>query len=170
MKSLILTDIHYQQNNPVSRKKLKDIMSIKDNINAVILCGDNAELSENESNHFFLFEGLRKRFDCPIGFVLGNHELWGKNIGIHSEELLNKLFLDLADKYNLTYLENENLVVENMTFIGTYGHYDYSFLKKGKVVTIEDLLRGAFKINDKQIKWGDRFYMDWDGKTDKEVC
>jgi len=101
---------------------------------------------------------------------LGNHELWGKNANVSSRELLNDIFPTLGNEYGFTYLEHTNLIVKDTTFVGTYGHFDYSFLKQESSVTITDLLRGSLNINGRQIFWKDRFFMDWEGRTDQSVC
>jgi|SRR3989344_1239245 len=171
MKYLVLFDLHYQLYEERSRERINHILNIEDNFDAVVLGGDNAELSKHLQNHKNLFKSLRNHFNCPIGFIIGNHELWGKSFGFSSTELINDLFPKLAGEYRLTYLEHNNLIVNGTAFVGTYGHFDYSFLREGKGVIKEDLLKGKFKLGEKSnIIWKDRIYMDWEGKGDEEVC
>ncbi len=170
MRSLVLFDLHYQQNNPLSRRKLNRIVELEGDFDAVILGGDNAELSSGLQNHRVLFETLKRKFECPFGFIVGNHELWGKLADVSSWRLLNEIFPNVGREYGFAYLEQENLDVKNYSFIGTYGHFDYSFLKSNKGVSMEDLLRGTFNVGDKKITWKDRIYMNWEGKIDEEVC
>jgi len=166
----VLFDLHYEHENPLSRKKLDHLEGIEGYFDAVILGGDNAELSHELQNHRVLFERLKRRFECPTGFILGNHELWGKLKNISSWKLLNEVFPDLGREYGFNYLEQENLDSKKFSFVGTYGHFDYSFLRPNKGVSREDLLRGTFITNGKKITWNDRNYMDWESNTDEEVC
>jgi len=116
MKHLILFDLHYQNSNPFSRKKLEAIVKIKEDFGGLILGGDNAELSSNLQNHRVLFDRLKRRFECPTGFVVGNHELWGRLGNISSQKLLNEIFPALAEKYNFVYLEQKNLDIDDISF------------------------------------------------------
>lgn len=166
----MLFDLHYQHNNPLSKKKLEIITEIEGNFDSLILGGDNAELSSDLQNHRVLFDRLKRRFECPTSFIIGNHELWGRLGNISSWRLLNETFPNLGKEYNFTYLEKGNLDIKDISFIGTYGHFDYSFLRQDRGVSIEDLLRGTFFTDGKKITWKDRLYMDWEDKDDEEVC
>ncbi|MBI2629151.1 metallophosphoesterase [Candidatus Pacearchaeota archaeon] len=170
MRSLVLFDLHYQHNNPISKTKLDKVAGIEGDFDSLILGGDNAELSTGLQNHRVLFERLRRRFECPIAFVLGNHELWGKLGNVSSWRLIYDIFPELGKEYGFTYLESENLDVESSSFVGTYGHFDYSFLRHDRGVSIEDLLRGTFIVERKKITWKDKINMDWEGKRDGDVC
>lgn len=170
MKALILFDLHYEYGNPISQRKLERITSVEEDIDCLILGGDNAEISPSIGNHRILFEGLRKRFDCPAAFVVGNHDVWGRSINVSSKKLIDDVFPRIGREYGFTSLEQENLDVEETSFVGTYGHFDYSFLREGKGVSIEDLLRGWIIHGDKKTTWHDKKYMDWEGRTDQEVC
>ena len=170
MKSLILFDLHYALNNKIAQSKLASILELDDDFDALLLGGDNAELSPDFQNHRILFESLKNRFNCKIGFILGNHELWGKLLNVSSIRLLYEVLPQLGKEYGLAYLEQENLEVKGTTFVGTYGHFDYSFLRPGKGITIDALLRGEFDAGEKKIIWKDMLYMGWEGKSDEEIC
>ncbi len=170
MKHLILFDLHYQHANSLSRKKLDRIEEIEGDFDSLILGGDNAELTFGLQNHHILFDRLKRRFTCPTGFVVGNHELWGKLFNISSWRLFNETFPTLGKEYGFVYLEKSNLDVQNFSFVGTYGHFDYSFLRQGVGVTIEDLLKGTIIAEGKRLTWNDVKYMDWEGMRDEEVC
>src|SRR3989338_4582045 len=81
MKSIILTDTHidYDRNPEISYRKEQAIRSLDKNVDCVLLCGDNAELAHGLSNHRIFFGILKEIFNCPFGFIVENHELWGKN-------------------------------------------------------------------------------------------
>jgi len=170
MRSLILFDLHYQDNNPLSRRQLDRIVETEGDFDSVILGGDNAELSSGLQNHKVLFERLKTRFDCPAGFITGNHELWGKLANLSSWRLINEIFPDLGKEYGFVHLEQRNLNVGDVSFVGTYGHFDYSFLRQNKGVSMDELLKGIFVTEGKEITWKDRLNMDWEGKRDEEVC
>ncbi len=170
MEALVLFDLHYQDANPNSRKKLDEILRIPVEFQAVILGGDNAELSDGLHNHRVLFKSLRERFNCSQGFILGNHELWGRLAHISSRSLLYDIFPAIGQEYGMIYLEQGNLQINETTFVGTYGHFDYSFLREGKGITRDILKKGVFVKGKNKIKWKDIHLMDWEGKNDAEVC
>src|SRR3989338_9293601 len=105
MKILVLSDLHYFKNDPVSEKKKKFLQGFqgKEELEAVILCGDNAELRPDFGNHIELFGFLRESFKCPIGFILGNHELWG--VSLPSDALLHKILPEACSGNRIVYLE-----------------------------------------------------------------
>jgi len=170
MDFLFLFDLHFNCGNLVSEKKLESIVKIEGDFDAVLLGGDNASLSSRLRNHIILFDTLQGRFNCPIGFVAGNHGLWGKPAGVSSSILLNDIFSDLSEEVGVTYLEKENLVVGGVSFVGTYGHYDFSFFREGNGVSKGDLLRGEIVVGDKIIGNNDRRFLDWEGRKDEDVC
>lgn len=170
MKALILSDLHYDDSNSESRKRLDAVLDIDREFDAVLLAGDNAELSMDLRNHRNLFAALNEGFDCPKGFVLGNHELWGRPFGYTSRTLLNKLFVPLADDFGITHLESENLYVGDTAFVGTYGHYDYSFFQGTDGITMDHIMRGKAPPKAGEITWEDVSRMDWQGKSHPDVC
>jgi len=168
MRAIILADTHfdYKRDPSLTARKERAIRSLDSDVECVLLCGDNAELRLDLSNHKKLFEVLKKRFCCPIGFVAGNHELWG-GMRVSSEELLWEVFPSLAEDFEMTYLEKSNLSVGGMTFAGTYGHYDYS-LSSGSSLK-QDFITGYAIINETIYPWRDRELMNWQRKSDEEV-
>ena len=168
MRLLIFSDIHYLNDYESSKKKINEIKKIDIGCQAVVLCGDNAELDPKLTNYHSLFKFLRKKFDCPIGFVVGNHELWGKKIGESSEKLLSEVFAKIGREYNIVYLENENLFVNGWSISGTYGHYDYSLCRDG--IKRDEIIQGKTRVNGELIGWKDKQYMMWGDKTDEEIC
>lgn len=169
MKALVLFDLHYED-DPSSRRKLDSVVSTPEDFDAVLLGGDNAELSNGLHNHRVLFGTLRDRFNCPHGFVLGNHELWGRIANISSKKLLEDIFPKLGEEYGFTYLERANLTSQGITFVGTYGHFDYSFLRKNTEISRDLLEGGIFVREGRKITWQDIHLMDWEGRNNEEVC
>ncbi len=179
MKALIFSDLHfdsvlkdnYKWWELESRTANKEhIKSLEWGVDCVLLCGDNAELSKNFKNHKELFKLLRNTFECPIGFIIGNHELWKKQVS--AETLLYKNFERLAKQEGLVYLENKNLRVKDWTIIGTYGHYDYSLgtAHPDLNITEENFKTGMAIIGNKKITWMDKPFINLKGQTDKEFC
>ncbi|MEK6910163.1 MAG: metallophosphoesterase [Nanoarchaeota archaeon] len=171
MRALVLSDLHYVLGDPASARRLSVIDSISGKFDAVLLCGDNAELSSDDfQNHATLFGNLRKKFDCPMGAVVGNHELWGRKKGVSSSLLIDKVFPAIFRDYKITSLEHENLSVGDTTFVGTYGHFDYSLFKPGNGVTMDDVRLGKFNTGERIIGWEDIESMDWPGRAHEKVC
>jgi len=172
MNILILSDLHYIKDHKPSTSKRNALKRLakKSEFDLVLLCGDNAELVKDYINHIELFEFLRDTFDCQIGFILGNHDLWGKEFGISSYDLLYDVFPEISYKLGLTYLETTNIIKDDWNIVGTYGHYDYSLANKGKIVTQKAIENMFIVIDDKRLGWNDKRCMYWGGKKDKEVC
>jgi len=172
MISLVLSDLHHIKESPVSCKKKRAITSLshRNKFDLVLLCGDNAELINDLSNHEDLFGFLKKTFECPIGFIPGNHELWGKVISVSSEKLLYEIFPRVAELMEMKYLESSNIILDGWTIAGTYGHYDYSLGRTGKAVRLENFKTGKLVLNGKENTWNDHEYMDWGKKKNEEVC
>jgi hypothetical protein len=137
------------------------------------MCGDNASLSRHKEdifyNHRKLFEFFKKKFNCPIGFVSGNHDLWTAG-RIPSKEILYKGFSGLAKEMELVYLEKENMNVKGFVFAGTYGHYDYSLGKTNEYIKRENFISQKAVIGNHSYSWDDREMMDWQGEGDERIC
>jgi hypothetical protein len=169
MKGLAFTDLHYNKDKLGSKFIRANIEGIEGEFDFVLLGGDNADIGPNFEDHRELFSFLRKKFVCPIGFVAGNHDLWGNYWKISSTRLLREIYPRLANEYGLTYLENEDIELKDGTLVGTYGHYDFSL--KGRGVTLTELLEGKFAISrDFVVDWKDPRFMDWEGLSAQEVC
>ena len=85
-----------------------------ESVDLVLVGGDNG----GDDGIRRTVEAIAARFpDAPVGWVLGNHDLWGRSI----EDVFDDHSFDRA-----TYLEHRNLELDFCTVVGTYGHYDYS--------------------------------------------
>ena len=172
MKLLVLSDLHYNNgNNSRAYNLLKALNGINENPDALVLCGDNAEISDGFQNHFELFDALKKRFPIPTGFIIGNHELWGKERGINARVLLDAIYPDLAKEFDMTYLEQTNMSVNSHVVAGTYGHYDYT-LGDPKIFTKQEIETGipVVAAEEEQFTAWDKRLIDWQGLTDTKVC
>ena len=168
MKLLILADLHYNDYNYTSEGKKQELEKITDNLDAVVLCGDNAEVDSGFQNHNKLFRFLRKKFSCPIGFVAGNHDLWTKEIGVDSEKALYEVFPKLAKTYEISYLETEIMNVEDMRITGTYGHYDYSFFVPDRGIKMKDIKNAQVILPGLRFTYNDKKRMQL-GKSDAKL-
>ena len=103
MKLLIASDLHFRECSPFSQSVVSHLKSKakKAQADALILCGDNAGPNQELSNHEVLFSSLRSDLDIPIAFIVGNHDLWSKQLGYSSWKLLTEIFPKFANKYNL---------------------------------------------------------------------
>lgn len=170
MKLLVLADLHYNDYNDFSLCKKQEIARMRDKVDAVVLCGDNAEVDEGFEHHHKLFSFLRKKFSCPIGFVAGNHDLWARKIGMDVEKILYEIYPKLAKEYDLCYLETGIIKMDNVSLIGTYGHYDYSFFVPNRGVTMKDIRAFRLQLPGLEPKiWKDKIKIK---KTisDKKLC
>jgi predicted phosphodiesterase len=170
MKILMLSDLHHHPNNPLSNKKLKVIKGLKDKFEAVLLLGDNAEATKNFGYHHHLFKSLRERFECSIGFVVGNHDFWAKKYDLTAEQVLYEVMPKLAKEYDLTYLENENLKLSDLEIAGTYGHYDYSLSKNNEAVTLQNIENYSINLFNHPITWRDGEKIELGNITNDQLC
>lgn len=170
MRIVILSDLHfdYEKNHNLTNRKEKAVASLGESADCILLCGDNAELNSGFSNHRKLFDILRDSFNGHVGFIAGNHDLWG-GTQISSGELLWQVFPSLAKKYGFTYIETENLDLGKVIIAGTYGHYDYSLGNERNGITRQNFLSGMAVIDRISYRWMDKEYMNWEGKTDGDV-
>ncbi len=169
MKILVLADLHYTDYNYTSEGKKQELEKITDNLDGVLLCGDNAEVDNGFQNHNKLFRFLRKKFSCPIGFVAGNHDIWTKEIGIDSEKALYDIFPKLAKTYDISYLETEVMNVEDMRITGTYGHYDHSFFLPNDQVKMADIKKSKVILPGYKLTYNDQAKMQL-RKSDAKLC
>lgn len=142
---MFLTDLHYSYPSFYKEKALKEN---NQDVDALILCGDNAEIDPSSGNHKYLFSLLKKNYACPIGFVVGNHELFGDKMSpnIPTEKIMALLanYESLAKEFEMIYLEKENLSFKEAVIAGTYGHYDGSL--------IPEKTKGYFNQDKKTVK------------------
>lgn len=176
MKALIFADLHFdnwwnpeKQGIYFSTQDKKDyIKYIKEKADCVLLCGDNATLIYNFENHRQLFRLLKKKFKCPIGFVLGNHELWRSQT--YYGKIIYNYFNKLAEEEGVAYLENKNLKIKDWIIAGTYGHYDYSLGKTEDGITKKNFENGVAEIEGRLIRWLDKKFINLGDKTDEQIC
>ena len=131
MKIGILSDLHL----PVLLEtKMEALKSILNEIDCLVMGGDNVELEGALLTYETLFSELREQFKGPIAFVTGHHELIGNllrsGVSISFLKEIFPIYSEVAHKYDVTHLEEENLNLGEITICGTYGHYDGSLSGK----------------------------------------
>lgn len=137
----------------------------EEEFDCLLLCGDNAETDTGFPYHHALFKDIREQFSGLVGFVVGNHDLWAPG-GWNSWEILYNKMPELAERYDLHYLETENLVIDDWTIAGTYGHYDYGFGR----VSEEIARKGEYNSSQGRLSWIDIKQIKWGEREDLEVC
>lgn len=141
-KAVITSDLHYGITSPARILSLaKEILGYNPDI--IIIAGDIGEPAEKFDKCLSVFS----RLPCPIGIVIGNHDLYA-TAGDYSENLWVTKLPRIVKKHDLIWMEEENIVIDDTAFVGTLAWYDYSskdphfplpddyfFLNKGKFVS-----------------------------------
>ena len=150
MKTLIhLTDLHLDG----WPHNLDAAVELVGNLPAdlFLVGGDNGDRSDIAAT----VAALRKvQPGAAIGWVMGNHDLWGGSI--------DRLWEDphLPDA---TYLELVNLETDFCTVVGSYGHYDYT--GGDRSISIDDY--EAYRYGS--LGWGD-YRIERGGRTNPEIA
>lgn len=145
MKLAFTSDLHYPVASPEQLTSLAHEIQAEA-VEALILAGD---LGESLNHEKFIEECISffKNAAPKIGFVAGNHDLWGDTQRIWSE-VLPSLSSD-----TVIYLEDQNLILNDVAVVGSYLHYDYSGAANPKLPDI------FYKINKGRYN-NDANYLD----------
>jgi Icc-related predicted phosphoesterase len=104
MKIQVLSDLHLE---------FQDYTPTKTDADVVVLAGDIHVKAQG-------VKWAQKHFDCPVVYVLGNHEYYGGSLG----RTLRKL-KEAAEGSNVHVLEQESLVLGGVRFLGGTLWTDY---------------------------------------------
>lgn len=119
-KAIITSDLHYGITSPVRIMLLKnEFLSIQPDV--VIIAGDIGEPWMEFDKCLSLFSEAK----CPVGVILGNHELYA-TAGCHSEELWSITLPGIVERLGFVWMETDSIVIDQTAFIGTMAWYDYS--------------------------------------------
>lgn len=152
MKIGIISDLHiaYDSMPELSKAKEPALESLLEEIDCLVMCGDNAEPDDKLDNTRRLFGLLRDNSKIPIGFITGNHCHFGYRLasGIAYDEIKKGFdkYSEIARDFEIIHLEDQNMQVEGITIGGTYGHHDGSLAKidfKEDYQTVKRLLDAA---------------------------
>lgn len=92
--------------------------------NAVIIAGDHGTSLRRSRQVLAL---ARAAWECPIGLIAGNHDLWSDPAeGEPSRRLFEHDWPALARELNLVWLEQDVLRLGSTAITGSIGWYDYS--------------------------------------------
>lgn len=125
MKIIYTADLH---NGLTSYNTLIEFAESANEIepDVVILGGD---LGENIKSSFLATECIKLfKAKNPTLVIPGNHDLWILP-GIHREDsysVFNQLMPQSVRDVSAFWLETENYIIDDVAFVGSYLHYDYS--------------------------------------------
>lgn len=115
MKIQIVSDLHLEFLNNEQVEELADKISHNISVDVLILSGDICSLSSKSIDKLYTFLDVIEDSYPDIIYVLGNHEYYGT-----SKQEVHELGHKLGKKYNnLHILENNSLVLGDVTFYGT---------------------------------------------------
>lgn len=156
MKIIVTADLHH---GITSRNKLRKIRNqiCLEKPDAIILAGDISESAEDFDQCLNLFS----EYNGIKGVIVGNHDLWKRKDGLSSLDLWERELPSITSKNDFIWMEEETIIIDKITIVGTIGWYDYS----AKSLNMEDdwyeSFKGEYNMDGKMI--------DWD-KTDKEFA
>lgn len=151
--AIVTSDLHHGITSPVRILSLRNEM-LAHNPDVVIIAGDIGEPANEFEKCLAVFSGL----PCPVGVVIGNHDLYATG-GNHSEDLWANVLPGIVKKHGLVWMEKENIVIGGTAFVGTLAWYDYSS-KDPQVLPLPD---DYFYLNKAKFV-ADGNYIDWKRK------
>jgi len=181
VKIIVTSDLHYGISSHCDEKTLHFIRGLSSLLpaHAIVICGDVAEtvhLSAQQTglNHRRLFAEIKKLPIEKIAFCSGSHDIWTSGGGGNdSWHIYSKTLKEVANDCGVTYLDAENLYIDNLAIVGSMGHYDYSLATK-------DLSYSGIEVENAHYEskippghsspvWNDANYVRWN-YSDKEAC
>lgn len=123
MKIAFTSDIHFPITNIIQLRN--HIQAIKnDNPDIVVIAGDIAESRIDHKLLKTVLNEFRQYFNKVL-VLAGNHDLWN-NKQCSTIELWDSFIEQSCDTCGCFYLEKSNYIVDDICFVGSYMHYDYS--------------------------------------------
>lgn len=126
MKIAITSDLHY----PITSKETLEQFAIsiaeQHHPDCICLLGDIGESRMNIDNFRKCCDIFKSILQIPMIVLPGNHDLWCDTLQCNSMDLLNTVLPDQAKSIPAHWLENENVIINRIAFVGSYLHYDYS--------------------------------------------
>lgn len=149
-KAIITADLHHGITSPARILSLRNEILAHDP-DVIVIAGDIGEPAEEFDKCLAVFSGL----PCPVGVVIGNHDLYA-TAGNHSEDLWLRILPGIVRKHGLTWMEGENIVIDDTAFIGTLAWYDYSS-RNPKFAHLPDeyfyRMKGTLVADGQYIDW-----------------
>lgn len=179
MKIIVTADLHYGISPDLDEKTAKFIQGLSSLMpaKAIVICGDAAETihlppQQIGLNHRRLFTELKKLALENIAFCAGSHDIWTSG-SLDSWEIYSRILKDVSNECGVTYLDSENLYLDNLAIVGTMGHYDYSLATGGLTVNGVEVELSHYELKTPpghvSPVWNDANYVRWK-YSDKEAC
>jgi Icc-related predicted phosphoesterase len=168
VKILFTADLHL-----VRATQERTLMKVQEWItqhrpDALVVAGDLSSAQQAGDT----LKGLRSCFpQGPIAVCLGNHDFWvldDARKGVASlAEVIDRYWAPAAKSVDVVLLDQGNLLLQGLTIVGGYGHYDLGFAIPGLAydgvrVVEDDYLRGA-PSTDSVLRWRDFQFMPGGG-------
>jgi 3',5'-cyclic AMP phosphodiesterase CpdA len=155
----ITADLHLGITPPGAILHLKEGM-MKKKPEVIIIAGDIGEPIQNFKKCLSLFSDA----PCPVGVVIGNHDLYNTDGRHHSEELWGRMLRDAVKEYGCVWMEDEAVTIGDTTFIGSMAWYDYTSRDPRLSHLPDDFL---YSCKGKFVSDGN--YIDWE-RDDREFA
>jgi Icc-related predicted phosphoesterase len=179
MRILATADIHlgYDRATRGAENFLKKLADVK-NIDVILVAGDIAENGAESTDeickhHRKAFEHLRNTGCRNIAIIAGSHDIWTFGENPDSWQILMEYLYNLAGEFGITYLERQNLYVDDIAFAGTMGHYDYSMADPGLIINGIVISSKHYRKNIPpgydEPWWGDAGRIRWE-YDDPQAC
>ena len=150
MRIAITSDIHFFPQWANKLQELAELLQLE-RPDLFILAGDIGEPLYMFTRGLENFTGVCERRAA----VAGNHDVWHRTFTYTSDHLWKSLLPEAASAYNYTWLEHENLIIDDLGICGTIAWYDYG--GKHPHLQLDDEFYQSIKP---QIS-NDANYIDW---------
>jgi 3',5'-cyclic AMP phosphodiesterase CpdA len=150
MRIVATADIHYAEQWEPAFSQLSQSIS-DENPDVLLIAGDLGEPLASFEAALALFDHL----SCPKGVVAGNHDVWHRDGPYTSQQLWEEVLPDAVRRSGSIWLEEENIVVDDVGICGTVGWYDYSGRDPSLGFSPEEYesLKGLVNLDARYIDW-----------------
>jgi UDP-2,3-diacylglucosamine pyrophosphatase LpxH len=141
-------DLHYGISRWVDRRALSFIEKqiAPAGLDLLVVAGDVAEMEGLRGRHLGhwhrqILARLREAAKCRVAFCAGNHDLWCDDAETDSWAIYREVLAGVGHATGTTYLDAENLLLDELAIVGCYGHYDFSLRTPDLVIagrTVEE--------------------------------
>lgn len=164
MKILLTADTHLLKATAKKTLELLRQWVVNQRPDCLVIAGDLSSAAHADRT----LEQFRAAFpDGPIAVCLGNHDFWLHD-DVRSqfrslEQVVEHFWAPAAKRFDVTLLDVENWVSDEVTIVGGYGHYDLGFAVPdlayaGVQVTQQDYLAGHPRVGT-ALRWRDNQFM-----------
>jgi len=172
MKILFLADLHWAASGMPDHSKQIQPLIEHEHVDAIVICGDIC----HPENADVVLSWIRKIVgDVPVAICLGNHDFW---VGQKSawkydfDGVIEEFWQPACAAFGIGLLDRDNLVLDGITVVGGYGHYDFGHAVpnlriEGWLVNEQDYQGGC--ISGLTGRWNDMVYMASRRSTKKEA-